>query len=124
MITEKDYLTDQELEALIAQVETEELIPAPPELAEVILERVEEKKAEFRKYCIRVAVASAAAILLVFCKPAGTAASLQEMPGKAEWMEQYRNTEWQEETDGGILERVFGQARLFCGEGSYRLFGE
>ena len=44
-MTEKfDYMSDEELELLIAHVEQNELVAAPPDMLEGILERVRESK--------------------------------------------------------------------------------
>ena len=73
-MTEKlNYISDDELEQLIAQVEQEELVSAPPDLTESILETVKmadaARKKEFRAYCIRVITSVAAAVALVFLLP-------------------------------------------------------
>ena len=67
----EEYLSDLELEQLIRDVEQNELVGAPPDLAEQILHRVKmpDKKREFRRYCIRVMTSVAAAIAVVFLLP-------------------------------------------------------
>lgn len=83
-----NYISDEELERLMAQVEQEELVAAPPDLMESILEAAEfsgareelstakviplsaaERKREFRAYCFRVITSVAAAIALAFLLP-------------------------------------------------------
>ncbi len=77
-----NYISDDELEQLIRQVEQEELIPAPPGLAERIFEAaglpvqkimevnpVAARKKEFFAYCFRVITSVAAAVALVFLLP-------------------------------------------------------
>ena len=83
-MTEKlNYISDEELERLINQVEQEELVAAPPDLMESILEAVDSagepeaklvavqaaRKKEFRGYCFRVITSAAAALALVFLLP-------------------------------------------------------
>lgn len=97
-MTEKfDYMSDEELELLIAHVEQNELVAAPPDMLEGILERVRESKIdaetvsdvknasdkpdvlqsaksvtnirEFRRYCFKVCASVAAAVVLVFVLP-------------------------------------------------------
>ena len=75
MIEKLNYISDEELEQLICQVEQEELVTAPPDLAENILKAVTEvkpktsKKKEFHAYCFRVITSVAAAVALVFLLP-------------------------------------------------------
>ena len=73
MIEKFNYISDDELEHLINQVEQEELVAAPPDLMESILEAMEGPRvarvSEFRAYCFRVITSVAAAIALVFLLP-------------------------------------------------------
>lgn len=83
-----NYISDEELERLIFQVEQDELVAAPPDLMESILEAAKnsgvqeelstakvvllpavERKKEFRVYCFRVITSVAAAVALVFLLP-------------------------------------------------------
>lgn len=78
-----EYLTDDELEQLIAHVESHELVAAPPDLMEMILEQADkkesyeergtliyrDKKKEYRRYCFQVITSMAAAVALVFLLP-------------------------------------------------------
>ena len=76
-----NYISDEELEQLICQVEQTELVSAPPDLEETILEaaglvpesiRIKPKasgKKEFYAYCFRVISSVAAAVALVFLLP-------------------------------------------------------
>ncbi len=108
MINEIRYLTDEELTALISAAESEELASAPPGILDSILEElsldqtdrpkrasrppaytaevrkhtvsIAQKRSEFRKYCIRVISASAAAIVLMFAVPAYTGISGHSIP--------------------------------------------
>jgi len=109
MIEKINYISDDELERLINQVEQEELVAAPPDLMESILEAAglaEEvtplpapvhsaksdnaKKKEFIAYCFRVFTSVAAAVALVFLLPELTkrmdvnGAASQKHPAKSE----------------------------------------
>lgn len=79
-----NYISDEKLEQLICQVEQTELVSAPPDLEETILEaaglvpesiRIKPKasgKKEFYAYCFRVISSVAAAVALVFLLPETT----------------------------------------------------
>ena len=81
MIEKLNYISDDELERLIHHVEQEELVAAPPDLMEHILEAAalsmpvipaknsKTKKQEFTAYCFRVITSVAAAVALVFLLP-------------------------------------------------------
>ncbi len=92
MILHNEYLTDEDLELLISEAE-DDLVPAPPEMADKItslmweaphLKEVEavpetkrkarqrkktSKKREFAAYCFRVTMSAAAAIAFMFIMP-------------------------------------------------------
>ncbi len=95
MMLHNEYLTDEELGQLISEAEAD-LIPAPPELADNILNAIKEmekqeaeiircqkpealpkekakikkkKNLEFAAYCFRVGMAAAAAIAFIFIMP-------------------------------------------------------
>ncbi len=94
-MTENKYLSDEELEKLILDVEEEKLILAPPDLLENILSSVDDsskppeivdfaqKKSEFRKYCFRVVSSMAAAIALLILIPGISGIQEREIPSKA-----------------------------------------
>ena len=91
MIEKLNYISDDELERLINQVEQEELAAAPPDLMESILEAAgKTKKKEFTGYCFRVITSVAAAVALVFLLPELThgmnvnGAASQKHPEKSE----------------------------------------
>ena len=84
-----NYISDEELEQLILQVEQTELVEAPPYLMEEILEKLEfteirtvktvaARKKEFYAYCFRVFASVAAAIALVFLLPELSGAGWQQ----------------------------------------------
>ena len=67
------YLSDDELNKLIMDIEGKELVKAPAGIERNVLSFIEFKKRrktiEFSKYCVRVAFAVAAAIALVCIVP-------------------------------------------------------
>lgn len=68
-----DYLTDDELEKLIADVETHGMLTAPSYLRDEVLKKTEvplyKKKLQFYAYSFKVCAAAAAAIVLMFSIP-------------------------------------------------------
>lgn len=67
MTDKLNYISDEELEQLIYQVEQDELVTAPPDLAKSIVAAACKK--EFYAYCFRVVTSVAAAVALVFLLP-------------------------------------------------------
>ncbi len=74
------YLSDDDLMALIEDTEAHFDLAAPPDLAENVIARIDAfesaranasrlKKAEYRRFCIRVGVAAAAAIAFMVMAP-------------------------------------------------------
>lgn len=77
---EQEYLTDEELDALISEVE---MTMAPPDLLDDILQRIEKKRRkEYRRFCIQVASSAAAAIVLIFMLPLLTGGQDTAVPAK------------------------------------------
>ncbi len=76
-MSEKDkiipYLSDDEIDKLIADVEGKELVQAPAGIERNVLSFIEFKKrrktAEFSRYCLRVAFGVAAAVVLMCMVP-------------------------------------------------------
>lgn len=114
MKNEFNYISDEALEQLIYQVEQEELVAAPPDLMESILEIVgldgetpkepvrsseavvtkvvpvkprAARKKEFYAYCFRVITSVAAAVALVFLLPE-LSALMQRTDASPEWQRQ------------------------------------
>ena len=91
-----EYLTEEELNALIREVEMTEMTSAPPDLLDDILQkidlaelakpprilRIEKRRKEFRRFCIRVASSVAAAIVLLFMLPAFSGGKEMTVPAK------------------------------------------
>lgn len=98
MNRETGYLSDEMLDLLIAEVEQNELVMAPPDLKKGILDRISSERdvrKEYYQYCFRVAVSVAAAVILIFTLPDLQRRKNAEMPevvqqeqlffGKEEW---------------------------------------
>ena len=96
MKLDQNYLSDEELEAFITDIEEHDLVSAPPELLSQILHTIElsesyikpltsfelqrKKTIEFRKYCLQVITSVAAAIVLVFLFPMSIQMQKLELP--------------------------------------------
>lgn len=134
MTLHNEYLTDEELEQLISEVEACDLVTAPPDLAKQVMGKIREKRKkqnrDFAGYCFRVGLSVAAAVAFIFMMPylpefeisgdkiQGIAENKKdELLETAEWKEQ-----WDVETerpepdyptkeevlnDTGLLHRVF-----------------
>lgn len=112
---EYEYLTDEELEKLISDVETEGLMMAPPSLIDDVMEQIEhvedvtkesqsddsyleptkrevdkppkvidfeQRRREYRRYCIRVISSVAAAVAFVLLYSGGMDAQAEFIPSK------------------------------------------
>ena len=91
-----EYLTEEELNALIREVEMTEMTSAPPDLLDDILQkidlaelakpprilRIEKRRKEFRRYCLQVASGVAAAVVLLFLLPTFTGGKEMTVPAK------------------------------------------
>lgn len=68
-----NYLTDEELEKLIADVELHDMLTCPSYVGQEILEKTQvslrKKKLQFYAYSFKVCAAAAAAIVLLFTIP-------------------------------------------------------
>lgn len=96
MKLDQNYLSDEELEAFITDIEENDLVSAPPELLNQILHTIElsesckkpltsfeiqrKKTIEFRKYCLQVITSVVAAIVLVFLLPMSIQMQKSELP--------------------------------------------
>ena len=118
---EYGYLTDEELEQLISDVETEGLMMAPPSLMDDVMKKIcgaedlkqyspfvdsyleptngevdkppkvidfEQRRKEYRRYCIRVMSSVAAAIAFVFLYLGGMDVQTEIIPSKESVMMQ------------------------------------
>ncbi len=96
MKIEPSYLSEEELENLILDIEENDLVSAPPELLNQVLNVIESSEQyiknpialevqrkriiEFRKYCFQVITSVAAAIVVVFLFPTSTQIQKSELP--------------------------------------------
>lgn len=99
MKLDQNYLSKEELDLLISDIEEHDLVQAPPDLLNQILYTIEEsipfenntsllekdslqrkKTIEFRKYCLQVITSVAAAIVLVFLLPTSMQMQKSELP--------------------------------------------
>ena len=122
MKIEDRYLSDEELDALIFQIEQNEMVSAPSGFMDEVLEKIGEakeekiipissvrnKKLEFQRYCIRVITSVAAAIALVFFVPEVEPVSVIDVPTKQEVIgESFTREEALDNT--GHLEKLWNQ---------------
>lgn len=143
-----EYLTDAELECLIRETEQAELVPAAPDLQDMILEALEletsvlkeleersaqEKVIEFKRYRFRVLTTVAAAVLMVFLLPKLEGLQQQNSEfGKLlvkhehhEYMMQTRYESKEEAlNDSGMLETILGGVTIFADNSKFNLFRE
>lgn len=64
-----EYLTDEELQKLMNEVEETDLVMAPPDIARKVLKKVSNVRRSFAGYCFRVLASVAACIVLLFVLP-------------------------------------------------------
>ena len=83
------YLSDEELNAMICEIESCDLVMAPPGIKENVLRKVANKKKEFVTYCFRVVLSAAAAIVLMFLLPTNIDITVhdEKIPTKQEVLE-------------------------------------
>ena len=131
MISKREYLSDEELEQLILEIEQEELVPAPPDLMESILARAEKgskesKVREFRAYCLRVVMSVAAALLMVFTLPGLMDTQLSDRIPEQEvsTQEMPKEIPTKEETlsETGIFRKALGGINIFSEERELDIF--
>lgn len=134
MKLESTYLSDEELERLIADVEQNELVAAPPDLMEGILSGIETTTIlEFRRYCFRVLTSVAAAVAILFLLPGLGKVQFLDMPAGQQIMvwetarpeiktpAQYATKE-EVLDDRGIFTGVFGGTNIFDNDDKLNLF--
>lgn len=129
------YLSDEELEQLILQVEQQELVAAPPGLMDNILEELEKsqqsewssgnKIKEFRGYCFRVMTSVAAAVAIVFLIPELMNTGVSEIPLKQSAIMTAKYTTKEEAlNDKGLLVQTFGGVNIFDNDKQLNIFDE
>jgi len=142
-----EYLTDAELESMILELEQHDIVPAPPDLQEQILEALEkempsretvelkssedrsrqEKIRVFRRFRFQVLTSVAATVLVVlllpkfedFLKPL----QKQVYTKKQEYVMQSRyETKEEALNDSGMLETLLGGVNIFADNNRFNLF--
>ena len=94
MTNHKNYLSDEELECLMCEIESKDLVFAPPDIQEQVLNVLDEtlhvitersntdKIREFKRYRFRVLATVAAAVVAVFVLPRVENLQQHTMPEK------------------------------------------
>ena len=140
-----EYLTDAELECLISEIELQEMIVAPPDLQEHILEIVESKKTavrtgkeqnlndklvEYKRFRFRVLTTVAAAVLMVFLLPRIESLQQPEAQFQNAFFDQKSVVEKRYATreealnNSGVMESLLGGVNIFAGNNNWNLFKE
>ncbi len=129
MTQNRNYLSDEELELLIADVEQKELVLAPPDMLEEILKRVDlvtkpkSNIREFRMYCLKVCASVAAAVILVFALPSMSEnLTLQEPERECSGKESRFATREEFLNNQGYFTEKFGGTNIFSGERELGIF--
>lgn len=137
-----EYLTDEELESLMQEIEQNELVSAPPDLQDQILEvlaqqakapaerNARDKIIEYKRFRFRVMTTVAAAVLAVFLLPRLDSLQQQEIEivkpiAKHEFAMQSRyKTKEEALNDSGMLETMLGGVNIFADNSRWNLFRE
>lgn len=139
-MTERNaYLSEEELEQLIAQVEETELVAAPPELFENICKAISETQEDDRQqevikkpferktertkppqngllaYSLRVCFSVAVALVLLFIMPQGMDTE-NWFDGRFETKIPMEMPQGVFARDGNVLNRMFGGTNIFTGD--------
>lgn len=135
-----EYLTEKDLERLVLELEQGELVSAPPDMLDEILDTLEqetqdrqmrkkqEKIVAYKRYRFQVLTTVAAAVLAVIFLP--KLANLQQQ--KKDVVEQKYGYEVQSRyetkeealNDRGLLEKVLGGENIFTDNSKLNLFRE
>lgn len=136
----REYLSDTDLENIILGLEQGELVSAPPDMLDDILDRLEQETPEwqmqtkqekivaYKRYRFQVLTTVAAAVLAVVFLP--KLASLQQqkkdyVEPKYEYEVQSRyETKEEALNDRGLLEKVLGGENIFTDNSRWNLFRE
>lgn len=138
---EEKYLSDEELLRLISDVEKNELINAPCDLAEKIMAQFEEEEKtkqiklnqeekafplrqnkEYIQYCFRVFTSVAAAILILFSIPSLPDVETASRPSLRIFAEQEEGKERDKKNISGALLEVFDSRSIFTGDNRFKFF--
>lgn len=142
MKLEDEYLSDEQLEQLILQVEQHELLKAPPDFTESVLKQLEEfsqsgvkeiipinklesRKKEFVKYSFRVIASVAAAIVLLFSIPEMNYFQVKNVPTKQEVLATQKHTTREEVlNETSFLTKIVGNIRTWNEKLEIKFFKE
>ena len=104
----ENYLSDEELNAMICEIESGDLVMAPPGIKENVLRKVANKKKEFVTYCFRVVLSAAAAIVLMFLLPTNIDITVhdEKIPTKQEVLEK------EALNNRGLLEKILDNVEV------------
>lgn len=129
------YLTDEELDCFIREIETDELVLAPADILDDILEKVQrerirnrEKIKAYKKYRFRVIATVAAAVFVILVLPNIESSlwkqtEMQENPPTRETQLVWINEDTSSQADDRkIIGKWFGGTTIFAKEDKYRLF--
>ena len=141
MTNHKNYLSDEELECLMCEIESKDLVFAPPDIQEQVLNVLDEtphvitersntdKIREFKRYRFRVIATVAAAVVAVFVLPRVENLQQHTMPekpsAKQDFLKKGRyKTKEEALNDSSMLENVLGNVNIFSDKDKYNLFRE
>lgn len=106
---ETTYLSDEELNELINEIEKNDLVMAPPEIKEKVLKKATDNKKEFVMYCFRVltSVAAAIAILLIIPGTMANGTGETQIPSREEVLQTQKYLSKKEALEEeGFVEKV------------------
>ena len=106
---ETTYLSDEELNELINEIEKNDLVMAPPEIKEKVLKKATDNKKEFVMYCFRVltSVAAAIAILLIIPGTMANGTGETQIPSREEVLQTQKYLSKEEALEEeGVVEKV------------------
>ena len=141
MTNHRNYLSDEELEHLMCEIESKDLVFAPPGIQEQVLSALDEtphvtkersnadKIREFKRYRFRVLATVAAAVIAVLVLPKVESLQQNTMPEKPivkqEVLRKGRyKTKEEALNDSGMLENMLGNVNIFSDKDKYNLFRE
>lgn len=140
MMNHRNYLSDEELECLMCEIESKDLVFAPPDIQEQVLNVLDEtphitersntdKIREFKRYRFRVLATVAAAVVAVFVLPRVESLQSNTLPEKPSVKQEvlkkgrYKTKE-EALNDSSLFENVLGGVNIFADKNQYNLFRE
>ena len=149
MTQNRDYLSDEELELLIADVEQNELVMAPPDLLEGILDYIDKSAQErpvheklpeqrpvsdkpsktasnireFRRYYFKVCASVSAAVFLIFAIPAASDNSAANVPEREKFATESKFATKEEALKNeSLMKQKFGGNNIFRNDREWGIF--